>query len=241
MRKIAVFLLIFWAGPALAQTVPVPFVGCPADGQMGPEAAPNDGVTPQLPPAQAKELSYYVSPSSVGTGLSVLAPRGWHCAVVYGSAGTTLVVTPQPITPDDLLGTLKITGPAVQLSGTDGATSGRFAVAQLAARLFPAASSYVARVKAENLAPAADFTPIPYSGDAITRHGDYEADFVTPPHQEGIGTASRLVPGPLAIRGFALLMPNDDFSLLTLSARLPEGSEGLVAPIAAVAKTAVVN
>lgn len=228
MRKILACLLAFYATPALAQTVPVSFVGCPADGQTGPEAAPDaapgGGFTPLLPPAQAQKLSFYSS-----SNLGVLAPRGWHCAGAYGASGAFLVVTQQPITPADLLRTFKITGPAVQFSVSDGATSGRFEVARMAARLFPAASGFVARVKAENLEPASDFAPTPYTGDQITRHGDYLVTFVTPPNQQGLGTAFRLVPSPLAIHGFALLQGDEsDFSLVTLDVRLPAGFGKLV-------------
>lgn len=50
----------------------MPFVGCPADGQAGPRAAPKGGpVRVSVPARVAVELAYY---SSGGKG--VLAPRG---------------------------------------------------------------------------------------------------------------------------------------------------------------------
>lgn len=230
---IAACLLTFCAAPVCAQNVPVPFVGCPADGQMGPQDAPPPSATPLLPPAQAKYLALYAGPY-----MSVLAPRGWHCAEAYGSSGGWFVVTQQPIPPDYIIGKYEITGPAVQFSVSDGETSGRFEVALMAARLFPAAHAFVERIKAENLMPASDFATTPDAGDQITRHGDFEADFVTPPHQDGLGTDSHLVPGKFPIRGFALLVPDgpDFFSLFTLDVRLPPGSEALLVPIAASAQ-----
>jgi hypothetical protein len=231
---VAACLLAFCATPALAQNVPASFIGCPADGQTGPGAAPAARPTPQLPTAAAKALAYYAGPN-----LGVLAPRGWHCAEAYGASGVFLLVTEQPLTPAALLSTLNVTGPAVQLSVADGETSGRFEVAHVAARLFPAASAFVASVKAENQAPASDFATTPYSGDTITRHGPYEADFVTPPHQRGLGTASLLVPSNLPVHGIAMLLPdNGGFSLVTLAIRLPAQSAALTDLIANTARAA---
>ena len=153
MKKILmVSLWVLSATPALAQPalVPASFVGCPADGQTGPEAAPASAAIPQLPPAAAQALAYYAGPD-----LGVLAPRGWHCAETYGSDGNNLLVTPQPLTPGELISAPPYiaTGPAVQTSISMGDTSGRFEVAEIADRIFPAAHAFVASVQAENLAP----------------------------------------------------------------------------------------
>src|ERR1700744_2105479 len=75
--------------PAVAQTR-VPFVGCPADGQQGPEPAPHgQPVALRLDPKLASRLAFYKSNYDDG----VLAPRGWHCIALAGSDGNFLVVS----------------------------------------------------------------------------------------------------------------------------------------------------
>lgn len=77
----------------------VPFVGCRADGQVGPVNAPK-GESRVLPIAAeaAQRLAYYKSEQ----GFGVLAPRGWYCFGVYGSNGYALYVSPQQISTDNL-------------------------------------------------------------------------------------------------------------------------------------------
>jgi hypothetical protein len=73
-------------------------------------------------------------------GLGVLAPRGWHCFSTYGSNGSNLFVSPVPIDGKALFSAdwKGFMGDVVQLSVMDGGTSGRFEVAKVVARVFPA-------------------------------------------------------------------------------------------------------
>ncbi|MEA1677693.1 hypothetical protein [Nitrospirillum sp. BR 11163] len=203
----------------------IPFVGCPADGQMGPQAAPRKGTVPSLPPALAAKaagrLAYYAGPDDAG-GIGSFAPKGWHCLALYGSNGSQLLVTANPLASRDLIKAAEhIQGPALQLVWLDGDTSGRFEVAQVAARVFPVAKDYVQGVIDEGLADKSEYTWGPYPTDTVVRHSPTSVDFVTPAGQKGIGTASHLTPGPLPIIGSALLFPDDDMALRQLVVRLP--------------------
>lgn len=156
--------------PLVAQrkTIPIPFVGCKSDGQVGPQPAPK-GTSISLPVAEtvSQPLSYYES----AQGLGVLAPQGWYCSGTYGSGGDTLYVSPQPIDPRNLFSGKwsGSAGPAIILSLRFGGTSGRFQVAEVIARVFP---SFVARVSPENLEPASSFPTGPYPKDVLTHKSD---------------------------------------------------------------------
>ena len=221
------FALSLAAAPAMA--TPVPFVGCASDGQIGPQPIPKAGPTPDLPPAAATKLAFYAGAEGPG----VLAPRGWQCFQTYGSNGESLLVAPHvigsvPQTP--------LSGPAVQLSISDGGTSGRFEVAEIAARLFPAAKPFVDGVEAERLRDK--YVHVPYPADKITRRGLYEALVTTPANADGIGTSSFLLKGPLPIDNIVLLERDGDMSLIHMAARLSPAQRPLVAYIIAqVAKT----
>ncbi len=107
----------------------VPFVGCKSDGQAGLLKPPTDkSKDVSIVPEVARQLAYYKAEQ----GFGVLAPRGWNCFGTYGSGGSNLYITPQPINPALLLSDkwTGFTGPAIQLSGEDGGTSGRFGVRQ---------------------------------------------------------------------------------------------------------------
>jgi hypothetical protein len=211
-------LAVSGAQPGMEQ---VPFVGCPSDGQVGPLPAPGDGgKAPSLPHSQALALAYYES-----RDLGVLAPRGWHCFGLYGSNGSILIVTPEAHTADDLLAsTSRIAGPAVQLSYSDGGTSGRFEVAGVAARLFPTEKAFVRKVIAEKVETAGDFLVGPYPYDVLTRRNATEVEFVTPPFRDGMGTRSRLLKNADPIEGLALLLKGDeDEDLVLLDVRMPSG------------------
>ena len=69
----ALLAFAFSAAPSMAQAVPA--IGCPTDGQLGPEPAPKDGTKPlTLAPAAAAGLAFYRNAE-----IGVLGPRGWHC------------------------------------------------------------------------------------------------------------------------------------------------------------------
>ena len=143
-------LLLQSAVAAHAGQVPgdVPFVGCPADGMMGPVAAPRAPKhTPTVPTGAESRLAYYES-QRMGT----VAPRGWHCIELYGSSGAFLLVTPkQGIATHRFPDGRHVTGPAIEVSFTNGDTSGRFEVAKVIARLFPTKNLFVQQVIEEGI------------------------------------------------------------------------------------------
>ena len=77
-----------------AQAASVPYVGCKSDGQVGPLEVPKGAPKQvQVTKEVAAKLAYY----KAGFGGGVLAPRWWHCFGVYGSGGSALFVSGQPI------------------------------------------------------------------------------------------------------------------------------------------------
>jgi hypothetical protein len=212
--------------PAPATTVQVPFVGCASDGQVGPQAAPaGKSKAVAISAAAAKRLAYYKAQYGPG----VLAPRGWHCFSTYGSNGSSLFVSPDAIDPkmlfsDDWKG---FTGPAIQISVSSGGTSGRFEVAKVIARVFPAYKQFAQDVIAEGIEPASDFPSGPYPNDKLTDRGKNVVKFETPANTEGLGTDSRLLPNAGPIDGVAMIT-GADTDLIQLSARVPEKDRDLI-------------
>ena len=203
-----------------ADTGGVPFVGCKSDGQVGPLDAPT-GQSPvtDLPATVARRLAYYKAENGVG----VFAPRGWHCFSTYGSNGSNLFVTPEPIDPTILFssGWKGFAGPAIQISVADGGTSGRFQVARVIARVFPSHRQFVRSVIAEGIEPASSFPAGPYPHDKLTYRDKNIVEFETPANADGLGTDSRIQPNSSPIRGVAILLSDADTSLVQLSVRLP--------------------
>jgi hypothetical protein len=112
----------------------IPFVGCQSDGQLGPQPAPHKPpLHLPLDPTSANRLAYYEGFDRPG----VLGPRGWFCFETYGSNGSTLYVSPTPLNPRQFFDSnwKGFTGPIIQISSMFGGTSGRFAVAQIIARV----------------------------------------------------------------------------------------------------------
>lgn len=218
--------------PALAP-IAVPSVGCAADGQAGPIEAPRAGVKEiAIPPGAAERLAWYEGPTNIGS-IGVLAPRGWHCFETYGSSGASLYVSPEQLGSKQLIfhnGWNGFEGPAIQLSVADGGTSGRFEVAKVIARVFPAHMDFVRNVIAENIEPASSFPPGPYPGDKLTYLSKEMVEFETPANTDGLGTVSWLRKNSSPIRGVAMLA-EPDTSLLQLSVRLPGDQESLALPI----------
>jgi hypothetical protein len=205
--------------------VRVPFVGCESDGQAGSVKAPRgQSKTMAIPAAAAQRLAYYKAEEGIG----VLAPRGWHCFGTYGSNGATLYVSPEPINTADLFSTswIGFTGPVIQISSTDGDTSGRFAVAKTIARVFPAHKAFVQTIIAEGIEPTSSFPFGPYARDILKYRTEDIAEFLTPAHTDGLGTASRLQKNDSPISGVAILFGGEP-NLLQLSVRLPRQADGL--------------
>lgn len=205
------------ATPAPTASVQVPFVGCASDGQTGPQAAPTGkSKAVAIPAAAAQRLAWYKAQDGSG----VLAPRGWHCFSTYGSDGSNLFVSPDAIDAkmlfsDDWKG---FAGPVVQMSYSSGGTSGRFEVAKVIARVFPAYKQFTQNVIAEGIAPASGFPFGPYATDKLTYRAKNIVEFETPANMQGLGTDSRLLPNASPIDGVDLIT-GADTDLIQLSAR----------------------
>jgi hypothetical protein len=126
------------ASTAMSQ---IPFVGCASDGQAGPQAAPTgSSKTLAISAAGAERLAWYKALYGPG----VLAPRGWHCFSIYGSDGSNLFVSPDAIDSKTLLSVdwKGFAGQVIEISVSSGGTSGRFEVAKVIARVFPAYKAF---------------------------------------------------------------------------------------------------
>jgi hypothetical protein len=210
--SLSIFLLSAGAScSALAQTAPVPFVGCASDGQMGPMPAPKTSKAPRLPVGIASRLAWYASGD-----LGVLAPRGWKCLGLYGSNGSILLVAPDD--PRQLASgqDKSIKGQGVQISVSFGETSGRFEAARIAARLFPNRQAFVDSVASEGIWPKDAFKNDAFPHDRVRRLGPDQVSFQTPANEEGLGTMSRLVKSPDPIQGMAKMNEDNDATLLVV-------------------------
>lgn len=214
----------------------VPYVGCPGDGQTGPYLAAKGSPKPvSLPLEIANKLAWYEYKGDAGQ-IGTLGPRGWNCFVTIGSNGETLYVAPEVLDSAKVLEHKSwkgFTGPAIQLSGSDGGTSGRFEVAQMVARVFPAYRNYARKIIAEGFGPASDYPFGPFPSDHLAYKGKKLVEFTTPAHHKGLGTMSWLLPSDQPITGFALLTigPDIDTGLLQLSFRLPQSLSSLSATL----------
>jgi hypothetical protein len=224
MEVLALVALILAASPPASAEVP--FVGCPTDGQQGPQPAPRSGRVPRVAPAAAAaQLAYYAT-----SELGVLAPRGWSCQGLAGSNGSSLIVTPAPHTADALLGrTERLRGPAVQMAVSFGGTSGRFEVANVIARAFPAHMDFARRVAAEGARQALPSGP--YPADRMVRLRANAVGYRTPPGRHGLGTDSWLAPDDQPIDGVAILDTSGDWALVKLDVRLAPAQASLATPI----------
>ncbi len=222
----ACFLTFALASLLANAQISVLFIGCSGDGQTGPYAAAKGSPKPvKLPPAIADQLAWYEYNGDAGH-FGMLGPRGWNCFATIGSNGWTLYIAPEPLNSAKLLEHQNwkgFTGPAIQLSGSDGGTSGRFEVAQMVARVFPAHRDYARTIIKEGFGPASDYPFGPFPSDDLTYKGKELVEFTTPARRRGLGTMSWLLPSDQPITGFALLSigPNIDTELLHLSFRLP--------------------
>jgi hypothetical protein len=220
-------LLLAAAVPA-AGSVNVPFVGCPADGQVGPKAAPPSRPMPAVPAAYARALAWYVS-----VGDAVLAPRGWHCFEIYGSDGGTLVVTPQPLSYRLIQGRgHRFAGPAVLSEYRAGGTSGRFEVADLIARYFPAHRGFIRQVRDMGLT-LQNLPRGPYPADRIRSRTSTTVRLTTPAGRVGEGTDFWLAPNGEPVESLIVLHPEADMDAATVSVRLPRAQAALAPAIIA--------
>ena len=236
MRSILLATILAAASVSANAQGSVPYIGCPGDGQTGPYAAAKGfPKSVNLTPAVADQLAWYGYNGDAGS-FGTIGPRGWNCFVTIGSGGWTLYIAPEPLDSKKVLEHRNwkgFSGPAIQLSGSDGETSGRFEVATVVARVFPEHRDYVRSIIAEGFGPASDYPFGPFPSDHLIYKGKNLVEFTTPAHQKGLGTMSWLLPSDQPITGFALLTigPDIDTSLLHLSLRLPPSLSFLTATL----------
>lgn len=206
--------------------VSVPFVGCKSDGQVGPQEAPK-GTSTSVPISlnAAKKLAYY---SASGREDGVLAPRGWYCFRTDRSGGEWLYVSPQPIDSASIFSTnwSGLSGPIIEISHLYSGTSGRFGIAEIISRVFPAYKWFV--ISLEKAFPEAglSFTFGPYAKDALTYKSKRLVEYKTPPQTDGLGTYSSLKKNDSPIEGVAIIV-GEAPDLLLLFVRLPSELNGL--------------
>ena len=168
------FVLTFAAACSLAHAhTSVPYVGCSGDGQTGPYAAAKGPPKPvHLPQALADQLAWFEYNGDAGR-FGTLGPRGWNCFASIGSSGWTLYIAPDVLDNAKLLEHRNwkgFSGPVIQFSGSDGGTSGRFEVAKVVARVFPAHRAYARSIIAEGFGPTSDY-PFPLRPPHLQRQG----------------------------------------------------------------------
>jgi len=170
----------------------------------------------------AQALAYYKSADGIG----VLAPRGWYCQGVSGSGGAALFVGPKPIS-HTASGWDGLGGAAIEVNDISGENSGRYEIAELAARVFPAYRSFARQIWNDLDSP---FPSGPYSKDTLTYRGKAVVEFRTPAHTEGLGNFHSLLgSNGLPITGAAILLIDSTHPttnvphLVLLSLRLPGG------------------
>jgi hypothetical protein len=213
--------------PAISTAMnPVPFVGCASDGQTGPQAAPTgSSKVAAISAAAAQRLAWYKAQYGPG----VLAPRGWYCFSIYGSNGAILFISPDPIDgkaffSQDWKG---FAGQVIQISDFSGGTSGRFQVAKVIARVFPAYKQFAQNVIAEGIEPASDFPSGPYATDKLTYLAKNIVEFETPANAAGLGTDGALAANGSPVDGVAIVTGTDT-DLVLLSARVPAKDRELI-------------
>jgi hypothetical protein len=179
----------------------------------------------QLPSSVARDVAFYQA--ALGTG--ILAPRGGHCLGLYGSSGSSLIVTPQAFKSRDYYssGLASAKGQVIVVDHFDGGTAGRFEVAEVIARVFPGQRAFVEQVIKGF--PDTKYTFGPYPADKLIVQTDRLVQFETPPHSEGLGTRDGLEANGDPVEGVAILHEEAP-DLLMLRVRLPKEQRDL-APV----------
>jgi hypothetical protein len=97
--------------------------------------------------------------------------------------------SPQPIDTESLFSTKwgGFSGPAIEVSHRYGGTSGRFAVAEIIARVFRAYKSFVTNMQRSDPGAKFSFAFGPYPKDALTFKGKDLVEYKTPPQSRGFG------------------------------------------------------
>jgi hypothetical protein len=145
----------------------------------------------------AQALAYYES----GDGIGLLAPRRWYCEGASGSGGYALFLSPKPIH-YSMSGWEGIEGAAIEVNHMYGGTSGRYNVAQIIARVFPAYRAFAIRAL-----DGIDLPSGPYPKDTLNYRGKTIVEYKTPAQSEGLGNFdSWLGKNDMAITGAAILI-----------------------------------
>jgi uncharacterized protein YecT (DUF1311 family) len=184
----------------------IPAIGCPLDGQAGPQDTPTlpKTIRTVIPEGTPSSLAYYSDFEGAGTG--VLAPKGWDCFGTYGSGGSSLYVTPRKLADPIPNRPEKVKdGPVVIKNHFISATSGRFPVAQISARIFPLARIFVEGVRDTGLDDASNYVFAPWATDRLNYLSDFAVSYVTPSGANGVGTAFGPAPGKEPISGLVFL------------------------------------
>jgi hypothetical protein len=121
-------------------------------------------------------------------------------------------------------------GSAIELSESDGDTSGRLDVARIIGRAFPAYRAFTRNVVQTYQMSASEFPFGTYPGDKLTYKSKGVVEYTTAPQSEGLGTQSRLKKNDSPIDGAAIIV-GDPPNLIQLSMRLPSGFEDIDATI----------
>lgn len=212
--------------------VSVPFIGCASSGQIETLEAPR-GTSRSAPISSrdAQALAYYKSADGIG----LLAPRGWYCEGVSGSGGYALFLSPKPIR-HDVSGWESLGGPAIEINHMTSENSGRYEIAEIMARVFPAYRAFGTRVmKGMDLPLQTGRFP----KDTLMYRGKTIVEYNAPGQTEGLGNFhSRLGKNDLPIKGAAILIgdaPNvgGGPGVVLLSVRVPPALAGLIPVIVA--------
>lgn len=213
---------------ATVPEITVPFIGCPSDGQVGPREPPSKSVSMHVgPPQAAQKLAFYET-SDIG----VLAPRGWHCFGDYGSGGESIIVTPDAIDTTKIFSStpLLLTGGAISLTRRWGQTSGRYSVADIIARVFPARMDVVKRIENFDGMPKSTYTFHPYPSDTPDYKSKTVVEYRTAARSEGLGTRYWLSGSDTPIDGVAMLK-GEAPDLVLLEVRLSPDQDELTKAI----------
>ncbi|WP_263417507.1 hypothetical protein [Terriglobus albidus] len=227
MLSISTFPLSAQKKRTTERSVRVPFVGCKADGQAGPEEAPSgEPIVVALPADLSGKFAYYKGED----GFGLLAPKGWNCFEAYGSNGSSLFVMPERIDSERFFSgaQTEFSGPAIQLSSSIGDTSGRFEVARIIARVFPQRQSFVRRLieDTDGLLNKSDVVYGPYKTDKLVRLNRNTVEFQTPANTDGLGTMSRLRKSAQPITG-VIVLTGETPDAIHLSVRLSPNQASL--------------
>lgn len=218
-----------------ASTADVPYVGCETDvmGGVAHYPAPRGGVRAIAAPAViGLQLAFYQAQSGAGTlSAGLYAPRNWHCYAYQGAGITELVVAPQSLQSQDVIGANHPdAGVSLMDIPSDSGPGFSFA-SQIVAAYFPlrlAAFLQHALSVSRGAATANPAAAPTWQSDSLQRPDDWSVLITTPPRQQGFGTSGGwFSPGPLPVQSLLLLDP-DSFRLRELRIRLPQADAALL-------------